>query len=148
MLLIGFMSINLSAQEKNGKIIQLFELMRTEKRVNSMVDNMSAIFNQKSSELKNTQNDSIKTIYRTYVMDETKAFTKKLLNEDMVELYDKYFTIEEIQKFIDFYNTPEAKKLLDVTPNIQEDLMTNVRNKYLPDLREKFKKKFEELNKK
>lgn len=141
-------SFNLSAQNKKEKITQLFAVMRTDIMINSMVDNMSTMFKQQSIEFMSTQNDSVYTVYMAYVMEETNAFTRKLINEDMVEIYDKYFNIEDIQKFIDFYNTPEAQKLLDVTPNIQQDIMKSVMSKYLPELQEKFKSKLEELMKK
>ncbi len=152
LILFGFLmlitSFNLSAQNKKEKITQLFAVMRTDIMINSMVDNMSTMFKQQSIEFMSTQNDSVYTVYMAYVMEETNAFTRKLINEDMVEIYDKYFNIEDIQKFIDFYNTPEAQKLLDVTPNIQQDIMKSVMSKYLPELQEKFKSKLEELMKK
>lgn len=152
LILFGFLmlitSFNLSAQNKKEKITQLFAVMRTDIMINSMVDNMSTMFKQQSIEFMSTQNDSVYTVYMAYVMEETNSFTRKLINEDMVEIYDKYFNIEDIQKFIDFYNTPEAQKLLDVTPNIQQDIMKSVMSKYLPELQEKFKSKLEELMKK
>jgi len=146
--ILVFLSLNLSAQTKKDKIIQLFELMKTDKMINSMTDNMSAMFTSKKSELKDAKNDSIQKAYISFVMDETKSFAKKLMNDDMVSIYDKYFTEQEIQKYIDFYNTPEGLKFIEQTPNIQKDVMTSVMNKYMPDLQTKFKNKLDELNKK
>jgi hypothetical protein len=146
-LLIGALSFNVSAQTKKEKIVQLIDLMQSDKMINSMFDNMSNMFKQQASGLKDAKNDSIQEVFMKYVMEETKAFTKRLINEDMVEIYDKYFTDKEIQKYIDFYKTPEGKKFLDQMPNIQKDLMNNVMSKYLPELQEKFKKKLEELKK-
>jgi uncharacterized protein len=87
-------------------------------------------------------------VFMAYAIDETKALVKKMINEDVVQIYDKYFTDKEIQKYLDFYKTPEGKKMLDMTPAIQTDLMTVMMNKYMPELQEKFKKKLEELKKK
>jgi uncharacterized protein len=147
-ILIVFMSFNLSALTKKDKIIQLFGLMNSDKMINNMVDNMSKMFQNQSSELKNAMNDSIQQKYFSYVFSETKEFSKKLFNEDMVTIYDKYFTETEIQKYIDFYNSPEGKKFVEQSPSVQNDLMTNVINNYLPDLKIKFKNKLDELNKK
>ena len=147
-ILIVFMSFNLSALTKKDKIIQLFGLMNSDKMINNMVDNMSKMFQNQSSELKNAMNDSIQQKYFSYVFSETKEFSKKLFNEDMVTIYDKYFTETEIQKYIDFYNSPEGKKFVEQSPSVQNDLMTNVINNYLPDLKTKFKNKLDELNKK
>jgi len=147
-LLVIFMSVNLSAQTKKDKIIQLFGLMNSDKMISTMVDNMSKMFQNQSSEIKNEKKDSIQKEYFSYVMVETKEFSKKLINEDMVNLYDKYFTEPEIQKYIDFYNTPEGKKFIEQSPNLQSDLMTNIIKNYLPDLTKKFRNKLDELNKK
>ena len=147
-ILVIFMSFNLSAQTKKDKIVQLFELMNSDKMINGMVDNMSKMFQNQASELKNAKKDSIQQEYFSYVMSETKEFIRKLINEDMVKIYDKYFTEPEIQKYIEFYNSPEGKKFIEQSPSIQNDLMTNVINNYLPDLKIKFKNKLDELNKK
>jgi len=145
---IIFMSFNLAAQTKKNKIVRLFGLMNSDKMINTMVDNMSKMFQNQSSELKSAKSDSIQQEYFSYVMIETKEFSKKLINEDMVNIYDKYFTEPEIQKYIDFYTTPEGKKFIEQSPSVQNDLMTNVINNYLPDLKTKFKNKLDELNKK
>jgi len=145
--LIFFVSFNLSAGNKKDKIIQLFGLMNSDKMINSMVDNMSKMFQNQSSEITNSKKDSIQKVYMAYVLDETKVFSKNLINNDMVIIYDKYFTEKEIDKYIEFYQTSEGKKMLDLTPNIQNDLISNIMNNYLPDLKTKFKNKLEELNK-
>jgi len=145
--LIFFVSFNLSAGNKKDKIIQLFGLMNSDKMINSMVDNMSKMFQNQSSEITNSKKDSIQKVYMAYVLDETKVFSKNLINNDMVIIYDKYFTEKEIDNYIEFYQTSEGKKMLDLTPNIQNDLISNIMNNYLPDLKTKFKNKLEELNK-
>ena len=111
--ILVFTSFNLTAATKKDKIIQLFGLMNSDKMINSMVDNMSKMFQNQTSELKNARKDSIQKVYMEYVMDETKAFSKNLINNDMVIIYDKYFTENEVDKYIEFYQTPEGKKLLD-----------------------------------
>ena len=146
--LFVFLTFNLSAQTKKDKIIQLFALMNIDQMMTSMVDNMSTMFTSQNPELKNAKNDSIQKAYISFVMDETKAFAKKLMNDDMVTVYDKYFNDQEIQKYIDFYNTPEGKKLIVQSPALQKDVMKTVLTKYLPDLTTKFKNKLDELNKK
>jgi len=108
---------------------------------------MSKMFQYPSAEQNNAKKDSIQAEYLSYVKSETKAFSKKLINEDMVNIYDKYFTEQDILKYIDFYNSPEGKKFIEQSPNIQKDLMTNIINNYLPDLKNKFRNKLDELNK-
>jgi uncharacterized protein len=146
-LLISLASFNLSAQTKKEKIVYLLNLMQSEKLMNSAFDNVVNMYKQQAS-TKETKNDSISAVFMAYAIDETKALVKKMINEDVVQIYDKYFTDKEIQKYLDFYKTPEGKKMLDMTPAIQTDLMTVMMNKYMPELQEKFKKKLEELKKK
>ena len=50
--ILVFTSFNLTAATKKDKIIQLFGLMNSDKMINSMVDNMSKMFQNQSSELK------------------------------------------------------------------------------------------------
>ena len=69
-ILIVFMSFNLSALTKKDKIIQLFGLMNSDKMINTMVDNMSKMFQNQSSELKSAKSDSIQQEYFSYVMSE------------------------------------------------------------------------------
>ena len=145
--LLVLTSFNLTAATKKDKIIQLFGLMNSDKMINSMVDNMSKMFQNQTSELKNARKDSIQKVYMAYVTDETKVFSKNLINNDMVIIYDKYFTENDVDKYIEFYQTPEGKKLLDQSTNIQNDLMTAIINTYLPELKTKFKNKLDELNK-
>lgn len=146
--LLVFLSFNVSAQTKKDKIVQLFALMNTDKMMNSMVDNMSSMFTGQNQQLQNSKSDSIQRVYIAFVMKETKAFGKKLIDDDMVTVYDKCFTEQEIEKYINFYNTPEGKKLIEQTPTIQKDVMATVMTKYMPDLQTKFKNKLDELNKK
>lgn len=146
-VMIGFMSLQLFAQQnKKEKIIELFAVMKSDKMVNTMMDNLTGTF-KKSISTQGHMSERAQNAYLSYVMDEAKAMAKKLINDDMAEIYSNYFTVEEIQKLIDFYKTPEGQKLIELTPAIQKDLMTNVMNKYVPDLQEKFTKKMKELMK-
>ena len=141
-LILG-MILNVSAQTKKEKITELFVAMKSEKLINSMVESMINMFQQKDNHLGSKQKDSL---FIAFVKDEMLTLNKKMYEQDMVTVYDKYFTIAEIQKYIDFYKTPEGKKMLDAMPSIQKDIMANVMNKDMPVLQAKMKKKLEELH--
>ena len=134
---------NVSAQTKKEKITELFVAMKSEKLINSMVESMINMFQQKDNHLGSKEKDSL---FIAFVKDEMLTLNKKMYEQDMVNVYDKYFTIAEIQKYIDFYKTPEGKKMLDSMPSIQKDIMANVMNKDMPVLQAKMKKKLEELH--
>ena len=141
-LILG-MILNVSAQTKKEKITELFVAMKSEKLINSMVESMINMFQQKDNHLGSKEKDSL---FIAFVKDEMLTLNKKMYEQDMVNVYDKYFTIAEIQKYIDFYKTPEGKKMLDAMPSIQKDIMANVMNKDMPVLQAKMKKKLEELH--
>lgn len=141
-LLFMALMFNTKAQAKQEKIRELFLLMQTDKLMVSMVDNMSALYQNKASFNGNAKKDSV---FRAFVKEETIAMSKRMFEKDMVDIYDKYFTTAEIQNYIDFYKSPEGKKLLEVIPAIQKEIMTNMITHEMPLLQEKFKKKTEEL---
>ncbi|MEZ0485997.1 DUF2059 domain-containing protein [Fibrella aquatica] len=64
----------------------------------------------------------------------SKSNTLKLINEDMVEVYDRYFTAAEIEAFCTFYQSPAGKKLIDKTPTISQEIMTQSMTKYQPEI--------------
>ena len=44
--------------------------------------------------------------YVDFLMTETKELTKKIVNEEMVRLYETHFTHSEIKDMIAFYESP------------------------------------------
>lgn len=140
--LLGLMTFHLSAQIKQEKIKELLQLMNSEQLISAMNDNITTIFKASGSRLSDPIKDSV---FRAYVKEETIAMSKRMLEKDMVGIYDEYFTIAEIQKYIDFYKSPEGKKMIGAMPGIQKDIMTNTMSRDMPELQAKFKKKLEEL---
>lgn len=140
--LFAFLALNLSAQSKKEKINELFKLMKTEETLNATMDNMARMFKQQKPAGVDARKDSI---FSAYLRTEMVAFARKLSEVEMVNLYDKYFTTGDIQKYIDFYKTEEGQKFLNMIPAIQTDLMDVMMKDHLPALQAKFKKKIEEL---
>ena len=141
---VAFTSLNLFAQSKTDKIKELFKLMKTGETMASTIDNMTRMFEREPANRAGSKKDSL---FKAYVKQEMFAFSKKIQDKDMVELYDKYFTMNDIQQYINFYNTPEGQKLIDSLPVLQNSLMTNMMKDDLPALQAKFKKKLDELEK-
>jgi uncharacterized protein len=81
----------------------------------------------------------------TSMMQTVKEISKKLINEDMVALYDKYFTQNEINDLISFYKTPTGQKFIKVTPEIQKEIMMVMYQKYMPEMQKSIKARVEEL---
>ena len=55
-------------------------------------------------------------------------FAKEIKAEDLVNLiipiYDKYYTEDDIDQLISFYNTPTGKKMIETLPIVTQESMT------------------------
>lgn len=138
--------INGYSQAKKESIKELFNLMQTD----SLIDKMSAsiapsILNQMSCQLTDSVKSARLAEIIISIMPSVKELIKKLLDENMVDIYDKYFTQNEINDYISFYKTPAGQKLIQVSPDIQKDLMEVMSQRYMPELQKNLKVKFDEL---
>jgi uncharacterized protein len=136
------LSFTLFAQTKQEKITELMVLMHQESTLDAILESTTSIFATQTMGSKNPVKDSI---YRAFAKEETLALVKKNNEKRMLELYEKYFTIEEIQKYIDFYKSPEGQKMLTTMPAITKEIMANTMANDMPELRARLKKKLEEL---
>ena len=69
----------------------------------------------------------------------------KILNEEMVKSYDKHYTQQEIKELIKLYETPVMQKVLKLSPIINQEMMSAVTTKYLPEYQAKIMQKMNEL---
>ena len=133
------------SQSKTDDIKALFELMDTEKTINATTDNMISIFKQQGLMQFNSDEDKEEMdAYMDYMTKKVKEMTMGLLN-DMVPIYDKHFTHDEIKGLIDFYSTPIGKKLLEKTPELTQDMMNLSMTKYMPEIQKSMLEKLEEM---
>ncbi len=130
-------------QTKTDDIKTLFSFMQSEKMLDQMFDNMVPMMKQQAGmEI----SDTVKfNSYITFLMKETKNLTKKLINEDMVIMYDKFFTQDEIKDYIKFYKTTSGQKMISIMPDLQKEMMNIMMTKYLPEFQKKMKAKLEEM---
>ncbi|MBK8392103.1 MAG: DUF2059 domain-containing protein [Saprospiraceae bacterium] len=138
-------SVTSFAQDKATDLKKLFSLMDTEKMIDGMMDNMVTVFKQQANEQFQGADASKTDKYFEFVVQETKVMSKKLVNEDMVNIYDKHFTQDEVKDLIKFFESSTGKKMLDKTPQITMDLMNVIMEKHMPEFQEKLEKKLEEL---
>jgi hypothetical protein len=140
--------INGYSQTKKESIKELFNLMQTD----SLIDKMSAsiapsMLNQMPGQLTDSVKRARSAELMISIMPSVKELIKKILDENMVDIYDKYFTQNEINDYISFYKTPSGQKLIQVSPDIQKDLMEVMSQRYMPELQKNLKVKFDELMK-
>ena len=131
------------AQTKQESIKQLFHIMKTdsitEKTLTSM---MFPIMNQMQSMDSASQvrfKEKMQLMVPVF-----KNITNKMLNEDMVVIYDKYFSQEEINDILSFYKSISGQKLINLTPDISKELITVMMEKYMPEIKKAIAEKFAE----
>jgi uncharacterized protein len=145
-----FLSSALHAQTspKQQKIKSLFSLMQQDVLINKIFDamgsSMAARFSSegKGSTYSRKMADAVKK-----GMEASKMAAKKLLNVDMVDIYDKYFSEKEIDDFIAFYKSPSGQKMISSIPDIQRETMTIMAQKYSPEIEASMSKAFEQIGK-
>lgn len=139
-------TINSIAQDKTADLKVLFELMKTESMIDAQISNMIPMLKQQASEQIQGSDAQMKfDEYLSFMLKEVKELSNKLINEEMIDIYDKHFTHEEIIDLIKFYESPIGKKILEKTPEITADLMNSMMTKFMPEFQEKLYKKLEEL---
>lgn len=144
-LTISF-AMNAVAQDKASDLKKLFKLMDTEKMIDGMMDSMiPALKQQAGSRITGDGAKEKFDKYMEFMMNETKELSKKLVNEEMIQIYDKYFTQEEIKDLITFYESHTGRKMLEKSPEITKDLMNSMVTKYMPEFQKNLTKKLEEL---
>lgn len=131
---------------RQEKIKILFSLMHQDILINKTFDVMASSMAERfSSEMKDTVQAKKMAEAMKKGMEGSKAAAKKLLDVDMVNIYDKYFTESEIDDFITFYKTASGQKMLNAIPDIQRETMTIMAQKYGPEIQASMTKAFEEI---
>ncbi len=133
------------AQDKASDLKRLLKLMNAEATIDQMTDNLKSVFKQQAFGLFDGEDASEQIDkFMNFVMDEVKELSKKMIDVEMVTIYDKHFTHDEVKDLIKFYESPTGKKLLEKSPAMTKELM-NLMAKYMPEIQEKMSKHIEEL---
>lgn len=133
-------------QTKEADIKTLLRLMQSDKMIDSMTDNMLTMLKQQAqTEMKGEKERATFEAYSDFLIQETRALSKKLIDVESVNIYDKHLTHDEIKDLIKFYESPTGKKLLEVMPQITTELMQAMSESHLPEFQSKMKAKMQEL---
>ena len=141
--------MNSYSQTKKESIKELFIAMQQDTIIDRMFNSMiPTMMNQMQSQMPSDSTAQVRSNELTKtLLAVAKEITKKMINTDMVELYDKYFTQDEIKDYTAFYKSPSGQKYIKATPDIQKDLMIVMFQKYMPEMQKSIKERMEEINK-
>ena len=134
------------AQDKTSDLKKLFGLMKSEKMIEEMLNNMVPMLKQQANEaIKGSNSQEKLDKYVDFIKEGLKELTSELINKDMVNIYDKNFTHEDIQDLIKFYESPTGKKMIEKTPEITKEVMNLMMSKHMLEFQGKLKQKMDEL---
>lgn len=127
-------------QTKQESIRELFHLMKDDSATTKILHSIMPMLvkgtgQETDSTAKAKSQEKIKVI-----MESVKKIITKV-KEDKLNLYDKYFTREEIDDMIAFYKSPAGRKYVNMTPEITKEIMMKVMKDYLPEMQKGMKDK-------
>jgi uncharacterized protein len=136
LLFCTFFILNGYSQTKQESIKLLFKVTEQDSLMDKMLSSIIPMMNNQMQSMIKDSTSRVRSEERmASFMQVMKGITSRMLNDDMVALYDKYFTQSEINEFIAFYKTPAGRKFTKVTPEIQKELMVIVMQKYMPEIK-------------
>lgn len=104
------LSANAQSNSKNEKIKQLLELSGSGKMGIQVMNQMM---------------NSFKSSYSKAKEDFWAEFKKEIKPEDIenmiIPIYDKYYTEEDVDQLIIFYNSPIGKKMISTMPQVMQE---------------------------
>lgn len=135
-IILAVNTITLFSQTKQESIKELIHLMQTD----SMVEKTFAaivptIMTQFSKEYQDSTMIATRTQHMNSILTLSKKMFNKILNEDVVALYDKFYTENEIKDIIVFYKSPTGKKLIEKMPEMEKEIMGIVMQKFMPEMK-------------
>ena len=143
-LMICIPSLMCYSQKKQESIKELFHVMQLDSIMDKTFSSMiPAIMSQMKSEDPSVNARANEMM--TTTMQSAKVMVKKMMDEDMVTVYDKYFSQNEINDYITFYKSKSGQKFIKMTPEISKDLMTIMMQKYMPEFQKTIKEKVDEM---
>lgn len=134
------------SQTKTELIKELFKVMHQD----SVIDKtFSAIIPTMLKQAQSGGKDSLAKARSQEMIKATmpimRDIAKRMMDEDMVPIYDKNFNKKEIKDFIRFYKSRSGQKFVKTQPEIQKELMPIMFQKYMPEIQKATKAKMEEL---
>jgi uncharacterized protein len=126
--------LNTQAATKQENIKALFTLMQTDSMAVKMMNSMMPMLMNPASTVK----DSTARVQREAMLKKITGvmmdITKRLMNEDMTALYDKYYSEKDIKDLLAFYKSDAGKKMVKITPDLNKEMIMILVTKYLPEI--------------
>jgi uncharacterized protein len=141
------------SQTKQENLTELFKLMQVDKMMDKMYGSIVPVMQaqMKKAVPDSLQNPEMKTKMdenMKLIMNESKTMANDFVNNEMVGIYDRNFSEQEIKDLIVFYKSTTGKKMIEKTPVIQQETMQIMMTKYIPKFQETIQNMMEKMTEK
>jgi Uncharacterized protein conserved in bacteria len=137
------------AQSKQESIKELMHIMKSDSMMIKMVDQMMpAMISNMKSKMKDQADAEEKSGKMMIIVKQIITEMSPKIMDQMILMYDKYYTEGEINDIITFYKSPTGQKSINTMPLIMKDMMGNMTSTLIPDMAKEIAAKMAELKKK
>jgi hypothetical protein len=112
---------------KEADIRSLLELVGAKDAILDAASGATEQYRQKAIET-SANNDRAQAFVNNYLADFQKKFDANAVNEELVGIYDKHFTDEEIKGLLEFYGSPLGQKVAAELPRINREVQFATRS--------------------
>lgn len=124
-----------SQSGKNEKIKHLISLMQVDTMLDQTFEQMAASSAKQIKAMKIDDEASQKIVSEK--MEQQMAVSRrmaKLLVNDLSDIYSKYYTEEDVDVLIKFYESPTGQKTIEMQPKLTGEMMNLLTTKYMPQM--------------
>jgi len=124
------------SQTKQESIRELIHLTQTDSMMEKMYKSIfPTLMKQISIEVNDSSRLATTEEYMNSMMLSAKEISKKIMDEDISKIYEKYYTESELQDLVVFYKSSTGKKVIEKMPEMQAEITTIVMQKLLPEIK-------------
>jgi hypothetical protein len=112
---------------KEADIRSLLELVGAKDAIQDAASNATEQYREKVMET-SASNDRAQAFTNNYLSEFQKKFDGNAVNEQLVGIYDKHFSDEEIKGLLEFYGSPFGQKVAAELPKINREVQFATRS--------------------
>lgn len=137
---------NVFSKDKTDDLKELVSLMQVEEQVEGKITAMIPMMKQQMGKtFEDERGERIFNEYMVALIEETKVMASKLVDKEVIAIYDKHFTHKEIKELIKFYKSPIGQKTLEKTQIITQEMMDAMTTDYLPGFQQRLTTRLQEI---
>jgi hypothetical protein len=141
-----------ATQASREEILQLFQVLRLQKQMEEMQKTMSAQMEQmfesmskeQSGKLTPEQREKMNSVMKDYLRQSQNIYPVSEMVSDMVPVYQRNLTSDDVHAISAFYQSPAGQRYLDKAPRMLQDTMATI----MPKMQERLKQQMASMSKK